>query len=54
MTASYPLERQVHCCSACTHARDAQPLLARRVYDNVLRFGAGRPLLGTVDLDAGY
>jgi len=24
------------------------------VYDNVLRFGAGRPLLGTVDLDAGY
>jgi phosphoglycerate dehydrogenase-like enzyme len=32
----------------------AQPLLARRVYDNVLRFGAGRPLLGTVDLDAGY
>ena len=32
----------------------AQPLLARRVYDNVRRFGAGRPLLGTVDLDAGY
>ncbi len=32
----------------------AQPLLARRVHDNVLRFGAGRPLLGTVDLDAGY
>jgi hypothetical protein len=25
-----------------------------RVYDKVLRFDAGRPLLGTVDLDAGY
>ena len=32
----------------------AQPLLARRVAENVRRFAAGRPLLGTVDLQAGY
>ena len=32
----------------------AQPLLAARIRDNVERFGAGRPLLGLVDLDAGY
>jgi phosphoglycerate dehydrogenase-like enzyme len=29
-------------------------LLAARVQDNVRRFGAGEPLLGLVDLDAGY
>lgn len=29
-------------------------LLAARVKDNVERFGAGEPLLGLVDLDAGY
>ena len=29
-------------------------LLADRVHDNVRRFGAGEPLLGVVDLDAGY
>ncbi len=28
--------------------------LAARVYDNVRRFGAGEPLLGVIDLDAGY
>jgi phosphoglycerate dehydrogenase-like enzyme len=32
----------------------AQPLLARRITDNVERFAAGRPLLGLVDLQAGY
>lgn len=32
----------------------AQPLLSRRIADNVRRFGAGEPLLGLVDLDAGY
>lgn len=32
----------------------AQPLLARRIRDNIKRFSAGRPLLGLVDLDAGY
>jgi phosphoglycerate dehydrogenase-like enzyme len=32
----------------------AQPLLARRITDNVQRFAAGRPLLGLVDLQAGY
>jgi phosphoglycerate dehydrogenase-like enzyme len=32
----------------------AQPLLARRITDNVQRFAAGRPLLGVVDLQAGY
>ena len=29
-------------------------LLAQRVRDNVARFAAGEPLLGEVDLDAGY
>ncbi len=29
-------------------------LLAARVRDNVARFGAGEPLLGLVDLAAGY
>jgi phosphoglycerate dehydrogenase-like enzyme len=29
-------------------------LLADRVHDNVRRFGAGEPLIGVVDLDAGY
>ena len=32
----------------------AQPLLARRITDNVRRFAAGDPLLGLVDLEAGY
>ena len=32
----------------------AQPLLARRIRENVQRFAAGKPLVGLVDLDAGY
>lgn len=32
----------------------AKPVLSRRVADNVRRFGAGEPLIGVVDLDAGY
>ena len=32
----------------------AQPRLAQRITDNVQRFAAGTPLLGLVDLDAGY
>ncbi len=32
----------------------AQPLLSRRISDNVARFLAGEELLGLVDLDAGY
>ncbi|MDT7544509.1 MAG: hypothetical protein QOE99_619 [Actinomycetota bacterium] len=32
----------------------AQPLLARRITDNVRRFEDGQELLGLVDLDAGY
>ena len=32
----------------------AQPRLAERITANVRRFGAGEPLLGLVDLDAGY
>lgn len=32
----------------------AEPLLAARVTDNVRRFRTGQPLLGLVDLDAGY
>ncbi len=32
----------------------AQPLLSRRIADNVRRYGAGEPLLGLVDVDAGY
>jgi phosphoglycerate dehydrogenase-like enzyme len=30
------------------------PLLAKRVTDNLRRFAAGEPLIGLVDLDAGY
>jgi phosphoglycerate dehydrogenase-like enzyme len=32
----------------------AQPLLAQRITDNVRRFGRGEPLLGLVDVEAGY
>ena len=32
----------------------AQPLLARRITDNVRRSAAGEPLVGLVDLDRGY
>ena len=32
----------------------AVPLLAARVAENVRRFGAGEPLIGPVDVDAGY
>jgi phosphoglycerate dehydrogenase-like enzyme len=32
----------------------AKPLLARRVTDNVRRFARGEPLIGLVDVDAGY
>ena len=32
----------------------AQPLLARRITDNVRRAAAGEPLVGLVDLDRGY
>ena len=32
----------------------AQPLLARRITDNLLRWQSGEPLLGLVDLAAGY
>jgi phosphoglycerate dehydrogenase-like enzyme len=32
----------------------AQPLLARRITENVRRAGAGEPLLGLVDLERGY
>ena len=32
----------------------AQPLLARRITENLRRFAAGEPLLGLVDPDAGY
>ena len=32
----------------------AQPLLSRRITENVRRFAAGEPLLGVVDLGAGY
>jgi phosphoglycerate dehydrogenase-like enzyme len=32
----------------------AQPLLARRIRDNLQCFRAGEPLLGLVDLDAGF
>jgi phosphoglycerate dehydrogenase-like enzyme len=32
----------------------AQPLLARRITENLRRYAAGEPLLGLVDPDAGY
>ncbi len=32
----------------------AKPVLMRRVSENVRRFAAGEPLLGVVDVDAGY
>ncbi|MDP9498179.1 MAG: D-isomer specific 2-hydroxyacid dehydrogenase family protein [Actinomycetota bacterium] len=34
--------------------RTAQPRLARRIADNVARLGRGEPLIGTVDVAAGY
>jgi len=34
--------------------QSAQPLLAARLADNVRRWVAGEPLLGRVDVDAGY
>jgi phosphoglycerate dehydrogenase-like enzyme len=34
--------------------RTARPLLARRIAENVRRFAAGEPMLGLVDVDAGY
>jgi phosphoglycerate dehydrogenase-like enzyme len=37
-----------------TTRRMAKPLLAARVRDNVARFAAGQPLLGQVDVRAGY
>ena len=45
-------------CLVTPHSADTpemcQPLLAERIQQNVQRFGTGRPLLGTVDLAAGY
>ena len=32
----------------------ALPLLTRRVTENVNRFADGQPLIGPVDVDAGY
>ena len=34
--------------------QSAQPLLSRRITENIRRYDAGEPLLGLVDLDAGY
>jgi hypothetical protein len=31
-----------------------EPLLARRIRDNVARFAAGQPLIGVVDPALGY
>ncbi len=45
-------------CIVTPHTADTvemiRPLLAERIRSNVERFGAGAPLLGTVDPDAGY
>ena len=45
-------------CIITPHTADTwemvRPRLARRIEDNVARFGAGRPLLGLVDPEAGY
>jgi phosphoglycerate dehydrogenase-like enzyme len=35
-------------------SRAVMALLAARVHDNVVRLGAGEPLLGVIDRDAGY
>jgi phosphoglycerate dehydrogenase-like enzyme len=34
--------------------QSAQPLLSRRITENITRYDAGEPLLGLVDLEAGY
>jgi phosphoglycerate dehydrogenase-like enzyme len=45
-------------CIITPHTADTpemiEPLLARRIRDNVERFGAGQPLIGVVDPAAGY
>ena len=53
----HPLWRLPHCLITPHTANPwstAQPLLARRITENVRRFAAGAPLLGLVDLAAGY
>ena len=45
-------------CLVTPHSADTpemcRPLLAERIRQNVERFASGRPLVGTVDLVAGY
>jgi phosphoglycerate dehydrogenase-like enzyme len=45
-------------CIITPHTADTpemiEPLLARRIRDNVERFAAGQPLIGVVDPAAGY
>jgi phosphoglycerate dehydrogenase-like enzyme len=45
-------------CIITPHTADTQemiePLLARRIRDNVARFAAGQPLIGVVDPALGY
>jgi phosphoglycerate dehydrogenase-like enzyme len=49
---------QLERCIITPHTADTaemtQPLLARRIRDNVTRFSAGQPLIGVVDPDLGY
>ncbi len=54
---AHPLWRQPRCLLTPHTAnpwQTAQPLLSRRITDNVRRFAAGKPLLGLVDPENGY
>ena len=57
LPAGHPLW-QLDNCLVTPHVADtwamAEPLLARRVRENVERYRTGRPLLGVVDPDLGY
>jgi len=48
----------MHNCIITPHTADTpdmiRPLLAARIAENVRRFAAGEPLVGTVDPTAGY
>jgi phosphoglycerate dehydrogenase-like enzyme len=53
----HPLWSLPNCIITPHHAGSSKAvmaLLATRVYDNVVRLGAGEPLLGVVDPEAGY
>ena len=57
LPAGHPLWRMPNCIITPHNAGSSgavMRLLAARIEDNVGRFAAGQPLVGVVDLDAGY